>query len=344
MKERPEGVGDEDVRHALAAWGIGSSVSLEYAPVGFGDYHWTATVPTTAPAPAEGAPAGRKWFVTVADLGAKEYLGAGPDAAYRGLTRAMDTAAHLREHGGLDFVVAPVRAAEGGGTVRRLGVRHAVSVLPFVPGTPGHFGRPLTPAARHRVIDLLACLHQAQPPPSLPVAPVALPQRAGLEQALDDALDDRAAPWLGGPFGEPARALLSAHAGALRDRLAGLDRLTGEPAGRRRVVTHGEPHPGNVLTLGDRCLLIDWDTVGLAPPERDLWHVAQDPADLDRYAEATGHRPDRSLLDGYRLRWALDDVAAFAVWFRAPHDGGADSEEAWAGLRDTVAWLVSTRA
>ncbi|MDR8414441.1 phosphotransferase [Nonomuraea sp. 3-1Str] len=343
MRERPEGVGDEDVRHALAAWGIGSSVSLEYAPVGFGDYHWIATVP-----PTQGANAGRKWFVTVADLAAKEYLGTGPDAAYRGLTRAMDTAVHLREHGGLDFVVAPVRAAEGGGTVRRLGARHAVGVLPFVPGAPGHFGQSLTPGARHRVIDLLARLHQAEPPASLPVAPAALPQRAGLEQALDDALgdapDDRAARRRGGPFGERARALLSAHAGVLRARLAGLDRLTGELHGRRRVVTHGEPHPGNVLTLGDRSLLIDWDTVGLAPPERDLWHVARNQTDLDRYAEATGHRPDRSLLDGYRLRWALDDVAAFAGWFRAPHDGGADSEQAWAGLRDTVAWLASTPA
>ncbi|MET7466246.1 aminoglycoside phosphotransferase family protein [Nonomuraea sp. NPDC005501] len=343
MQERLEGVGDEDVRHALEAWRIGPAVSLEYSPVGFGDYHWTATAPMAEAAP-EAVPAGRKWFVTVADLGSKGYLGDGPEAAYRGLRRAMDAAAHLCEHSGLDFVVAPLRAATGGETVRRLGTRHAISVLRFVPGTPGRYGRPLTPSARHRVIDLLARLHQAEPPASLTVAPSALPHRVDLEQALDDTQDDRAAAWRGGPFGEPTRALLSAHAGALRGRLAELDRLTGKLDGRRHVVTHGEPHPGNVLTLGDRSLLIDWDTVGLAPPERDLWHVAEDQADLDRYAEATGHRPDPSVLAGYRLRWALDDVAAFAVRFRAPHDGGADSEQAWAGLRGTVAWLVSTLA
>jgi spectinomycin phosphotransferase len=40
------------------------------------------------------------------------------------------------------------------------------------------------------------------------------------------------------------------------------------------VVTHGEPHPGNILRAAGGLYLIDWDTVGLALPERDLWMVA----------------------------------------------------------------------
>ncbi|MFG2077560.1 phosphotransferase family protein [Nonomuraea maritima] len=58
------------------------------------------------------------------------------------------------------------------------------------------------------------------------------------------------------------------------------------------VLTHGEPHPGNVLRAGSRTLLVDWDTVGTAPPERDLWHVVRDAGDLARYAAATGRTPD----------------------------------------------------
>ena len=39
------------------------------------------------------------------------------------------------------------------------------------------------------------------------------------------------------------------------------------------VVTHGEPHPVNVMQTDAGRVLIDWDTVAIAPPERDLWMV-----------------------------------------------------------------------
>lgn len=37
------------------------------------------------------------------------------------------------------------------------------------------------------------------------------------------------------------------------------------------VVTHGEPHPGNVIRTSHGLRIIDWTTVQMAPPERDLW-------------------------------------------------------------------------
>jgi spectinomycin phosphotransferase len=76
-------------------------------------------------------------------------------------------------------------------------------------------------------------------------------------------------------------------------------------------------------------MLIDWDTVGLALPERDLWWLARDSpgpwpkahgherqvgqsselfAGLERYAEATGHHLDQVALRLFRLRWQLDDL------------------------------------
>jgi aminoglycoside phosphotransferase (APT) family kinase protein len=51
----------------------------------------------------------------------------------------------------------------------------------------------------------------------------------------------------------------------------------GRAAGPDRVITHGEPHPGNLMVTDRGPVLIGWDTVGLARPERDLWWVLGDP-------------------------------------------------------------------
>ncbi|MGN9845576.1 phosphotransferase [Nonomuraea sp. H19] len=309
MRDRPEEFDQGLLRPALREWGIDAD-RLDYAPVGFGDYHWVAD---------------ERWFVTVADVRRK---------SYDELGRAMDTAAALSEEAGLDFVVAPLRAADGA-TLRRLDRhRYAMSVFPLLGGAAGHFGEEQAPDERAIVIDLLAELHRTPAPLSTPVRPVELANRAWLE----DAIQETNRPWLGGPYAEPARELIAEHAGVLRRRLADLDRLadkTGES-----VVTHGEPHPGNLLRAGERRLLVDWDTVGLAVPERDLWLVARDPADLARYADATGHTPDPTALELYRLRWALDDVAEFVAWFRSPHGRTPDAEQSWDGLSGTLEGLA----
>jgi spectinomycin phosphotransferase len=325
MKDRPEGLDERGLRRALAAWEI-DAVSLAYAPVGFGDYHWTAVDRQR-----------RQWFVTIADLAHKAHCGDGPQAAFDGLRRAMDTAWALLHQGKLDFVVAS-QATGDDETVRRLGARHALSVFPFVDGTPGRFGQTLTPAERGLVVDMLARLHRMTPPGSAPVLHPDLSARVRLEEALEEL--DR--PWQGGPFAEPARALLSDRAAGFRRRLDELDRRAGELSGRRQapVVTHGEPHPGNLLWLADRCVLVDWDTVGLAAPERDLWMVATEPDDLARYADASGRSPDPSALALYRLRWDLEDVAMFVDSFRSPHDRTADAEQAWAGLTSSMERLT----
>ena len=57
MKDRPAGVTERDLVHALAdGWGL-SAETLRYAPVGGGSYHWVVT-----------SDPGEQWFVTVDDL------------------------------------------------------------------------------------------------------------------------------------------------------------------------------------------------------------------------------------------------------------------------------------
>ncbi|MEV0384123.1 aminoglycoside phosphotransferase family protein [Nonomuraea sp. NPDC050643] len=312
MRDRPDDFDEDLLRPALTAWGI-EAATLDYAPVGFGDFHWVAS-----------GRGGRRWFVTVADVRRQ---------TYEGLRLAMDTAAALREEAGLPFVVAPLRAADGT-TLRRLDRhRYAMSVFPYEGGTGGDFGDPRPAPERELIIDLLAELHTTPPPLSTPDRPPALAGRAGLEQALRPSRE----PWLGGPYSEPARELLGVHGTMLRRRLEEFDRLAGQPG--EPVVTHGEPHPGNLLRDGERRLLVDWDTVGMAAPERDLWLVAGSEEDLARYAEATGRVPDPGAMALYRLRWALNDVAEFVEWFRSPHGRTPDAEQSWEALTGTLAGL-----
>jgi spectinomycin phosphotransferase len=115
------------------------------------------------------------------------------------------------------------------------------------------------------------------------------------------------------------------------------DRLSAEVAARSRdwVVTHGEPHAANVISEGDRHALVDWDTVALAPPERDLW-ILDDGDDAcaagSIYTDATGYQPDQAALDFFRLGWDLADIAAFTNVLRSPHIEDADTAKAYAGL------------
>jgi spectinomycin phosphotransferase len=321
MRARPKDLEEERLLRALDEWGI-HPTSLEYAPVGFGDHHWIALGDTRG-----------KWFLTVADLDLKGERD--PRAALRNLRGAMDTAAALRDEAHLDFVVAPLRAADGQ-TVRRLGPRYALSVFPFVDGSGGDYDRPWSSRDRGAVLELLAELHRQAPPVSVPVLDLGLSMRGLLESALDGALH-----WGSGPFAEPARTLLSGHSPVIRRRVKEFDRLV-EDLGRSDgapVLTHGEPHPGNLLRREGRYLLVDWDTVGLAPPERDLWSVAQSPEDLERYAEATGRTANAEALTLYRLRWDLEEVSGYVDWFRAPHDRSLDTEQAWQELLEAVEHL-----
>src|SRR6185437_11811130 len=153
-------------------------------------------------------------------------------------------------------------------------------------------------------------------------------QRREVELSWPDdlqlALAELGRPWTGGPFAEPARHLLAGAAGPVRRGLDALDRWAGARfSAEDLVITHGEPHPGNIIRLAAAAdadadidgaagpvsgaiMLIDWDTVGLAPPERDLWMVATETgAELRRYTELTGRPVDMAAIELYRLRWAL---------------------------------------
>jgi spectinomycin phosphotransferase len=185
---------------------------------------------------------------------------------------------------------------------------------------------------------MLAALHQSTPAAGQAAASrIELPRRAELEAIAAG----QPGPCRSGPFAEAARVLLARARPLVTARLAAFDRLAGTARRAEPVITHGEPHPGNVLRAGPDRVLVDWDTAGLGPPERDLWLVTGPGGrEQARYARVTGRPVDPELLEFYRLRWALDDLSAFAARLRAPHGRTADAERAWRNLQLTIRLLA----
>jgi spectinomycin phosphotransferase len=310
-----------DVATAVASgWGL-PVAGLRYVALGGGSHHWAAT--------ADGA----RFFLTVDDLLDKPWLGVGADAAFRGLRDAFAAVRELRDRAGLRFVLAPL-SSQRGEPVVRLTARYSLAVFPFLPAESGQWGDVLAARDRDEILRMLADLHVATPVVRSLVRPRAgeVYERAILAAALSD-LDD---PWPGGPFAEPARRALAARAGVVAGWLADFDRLAAHVAASsaRQVVTHGEPHGGNIMRAGGRRLLIDWDTVALAPPERDLWMLDDGTAGaLAAYTDATGRTADPMALSYYRVAWRLADLAGFTGRLRSAHRRDGNTEHAWASLQ-----------
>jgi len=318
MLARPGQLSDAALAQALSAgWDITPAV-MEYRAVGYGSHHWEVT-------------AGRdhRWFVTVDDLAARLRSSADSlDVAYGRLRSALRTARAIYEAGAL-FVVAPVRTADGD-VVRRIGETYAIAVYPYLDGCSRQFGDTWSAGDGGVALTLIAAVHAAP----AQACRSALTDDFGVPggDALIHALDDLAIRWDNGPYGEPARQLLAAHAVELRRLLERRDQLAAQARRRpdRMVPTHGEPHPGNFLQVGSRWMLVDWDTVLIAPPERDLWLLdSGDGSIADDDRQATGRVVVPSMLDLYRLTWELSDLASCAARFRQGHADTAEDRKDW---------------
>ena len=314
MHERPAEISDSDVADALARQWALTVQNLSYLPVGFGGYHWLAT-----------DQAGSRWFVTVSDLAAPWV----PD-----LPAAMQTAAWLATEAGLEFVVAPV-PTRAGQVVVTLDSPHALTLFPYLDAAPSRFEDPVDDGDRAAIIDMLARLHTAVPQGiQVPSQPLQLTAR----QAIDQAVASLGVPWTGGPYAEPGRDLLARYERPLRQAFARFDGLLDRvrEAGGPHVITHGEPHPGNLLRTPAGLCLVDWDTTALARPERDLWWVISGDQDAARYLRRTGRTVNQDALVLYRLRWGLNDISEFLSEIRAPHQRTADTIVSWTTLQETL--------
>jgi spectinomycin phosphotransferase len=308
-------------------WGL-RAPRLEYLPLGFGSHHWRAV-------DARGV----QRFVTVDDLEAGFQAGPDADAAFAALERAFRTAAALHDEAGLDFVVAPLAGVDGV-VIRRLSERYAVTASPLVEGDSSAYGLWESAEDRRLMAGVLGRLHAATER-----VPAGLPRRESLvlpsRVALVEALHDLDRPWDSGPFAEPARQLLRGGAQEVERSFREYDELAVEvgETSSSWVVTHGEPHRGNVIRgHGGGLHLVDWDTTLVAPRERDLHMVLDE--ELTGWAEyraAVGEASlDRQALKLYRVWWHLADLGVFVDLFRRPHERTADTRASWENLVSTL--------
>ncbi len=321
MLTPPPGLSSRDVADVIGqSWGLDLD-SLDYQPVGFGSHHWVATDKV-----------GSRHFVTADELSSASRSGDEVSVLGLHLRLALTAATDLRAIG-CRFVVAP-RATKGNHPLVQFG-RYAVALYPFVDGQSFSFEEPFGEAEQQRVLEMVAELHRA------PLTAVRLPGWElfvvpWLEQLGHPAYRDIRSP---GPHAAAASQLLVDNEAVVRTLIARyrtlVDRYLRDPG--PVVLTHGEIHPGNVMLTSQGWVLVDWDTALIGPRERDLWRLAQGSGSIARaYADATGSALDEQVLDLYRIRWDLAEIASFAAELRKPHEDTEDSRKALEILHSVV--------
>jgi len=109
------------------------------------------------------------------------------------------------------------------------------------------------------------------------------------------------------------------------------------------VVCHGDLHAGNVLlTEKGELYIVDWDTLILAPKERDLMYIGgglmglhRTPADEEAafypsYADTT---VNAAAIAYYRYERIIQDIAAFCQQLLDSSDGGEDRAQSLSYLK-----------
>ena len=92
-----------------------------------------------------------------------------------------------------------------------------------------------------------------------------MPAEVPFRRELELALDSVNTAWEDDQRSQAARRLLAANAAAIRGWLERFDELVRISSADNVdvVITHGEPHSGNIVRSGTHFALVDWDTVDL---------------------------------------------------------------------------------
>ncbi|MBL0746236.1 phosphotransferase family protein [Nocardioides baculatus] len=285
MLERPPDVTDDEVLGLVHQHWEPRADAVEHLPVGWGAHHWRVDV------------AGEPTLFLTLDPDLPRHTLASLEAAY-------SSAASLD----LDFVW-PSRPGSSGAYVVALGSRKA-SVTGWLEGS-----RPTESVAE--LPSLLAELHAAPRPAG------ARTWSTEVEPRLGDLLRDLLQQEWSGPLGPAARELVGEHLVQIGTWAREHARLLALADPSTYVVTHGEPHVRNQWLAQGRTWLIDWESLVLAPRERDLATLVHEGRDVAH---------DREMVRLFDLEWRLGEIWSFARWLQGPHVGDADDRTALGGL------------
>ncbi len=91
----------------------------------------------------------------------------------------------------------------------------------------------------------------------------------------------------------------------------------------------GETHTSNQVRTAEGIRFVDWESLQLAPRERDLSSLVQ--AGYRQQASA-----DPAMVELFDIEWRLSEIDEYAQWFSNPHTGTADDEIAFDGLLEEL--------
>lgn len=248
----------------------------------------------------------------------------------------------LGEHG-MTQIILPRTTPDGRLWMAFFG--YTVTCYPFISGRDG-FAAPLSERAWGQFGAALAALHAADLPPDLaqaiPVEQLSPVWRQQVRGYLAEAESTAHTE----PIAAAVIDLLREQHTTIVDLLARADRLAHMLAADPRpyVLCHGDAHAGNLLIDdSDRLFVVDWDTLILAPKERDLMFigggqgfVGTTPAQEQALFYA-GYGPapiDRPALAYYRYERIIQDIAAFCDELLAPADPARSADRA-----QSLRWL-----
>jgi spectinomycin phosphotransferase len=254
------------------------------------------------------------------------------------LTASVTVPAYLASLG-IDAVIPPLPDLQG-----RLGSaldEYAVIVYPFVEGRDA-YEVALTDEQRRALGAAARAIHGARLPAAARADAPSETFGPAWRTVASDLLDlaERRGP-VPDAVAEEMAAFMRRRARAIRKLIDRAGALA-ESLARRRprgVLCHGDLHAGNLHVAGDgRVYIVDWDTLVIAPPERDLMFVG---AGIDRVWRGRGAgaafyrgygraRVDREALAYYRCERAVEDIAAFGRELLLSDRGGADRAQSLA--------------
>lgn len=276
MNEPPVGISDAGVLASVRTHWDPAVDRVEHLPVGFGAWHWLASAAGTA-----------RLFMTYDLPTPGRHTAETLESAYAGAAALHDA--------GLEFVVPPLPTSD-----RLFTVQIGAGLLSATPWVTGE-----RPAVADGVRPLLQRLHATGPPAGIRRwRPLVGPM---FSEELAERTSGR---WDQGPFGERARDAIRYALPTITRWTATYHRCAATEDPATWVTTHGEPHERNQLLTETGIVLVDWESLMLAPADRDL-------------------RVPGGLFD---LEWRLDEIDQFATWFAGPHRGTEDDREAIAGL------------
>jgi spectinomycin phosphotransferase len=270
--------------------------------------------------------------------------------------RAVSIPGWLSAHG-VDTLIPPI-AAITGQLWTRLGP-FTVVLYPFVAGKDA-YETPLTERQWQAFGATIRGIHRAQLPPELAAG---LPRERFDDEArqlLSGVLSGRVAATATDAAAQELLALFREQGALTLELVARAERLARELKARPRplVLCHGDLHAGNLLLAEDRLYLVDWDTLVLAPKERDLMCIGgglgfagSSPEDEVRQFYQ-GYGPaqiDPVALAYYRYERIIQDLAVDSRLLLLSDDGGADRQQALRFVRSnfepgsTIATAMATQ-